>query len=56
MKKAQAAKPPVQKLGDKVASIFVPVVILIALFTFVITYFATNAGLQNSICTLLLCW
>jgi Cu+-exporting ATPase len=49
MKKAQAAKPPVQKLGDKVASIFVPVVILIALFTFVITYFATNAGLQNSI-------
>ncbi|MFD2146546.1 HAD-IC family P-type ATPase [Mucilaginibacter antarcticus] len=39
MKKAQAAKPPVQKLGDKVASIFVPVVILIALVTFVATYF-----------------
>ncbi|MGY4536644.1 Cu+-exporting ATPase [Mucilaginibacter sp. UYNi724] len=48
MKKAQAAKPPVQKLGDKVASIFVPVVILIALATFVITYFATDAGLQRS--------
>jgi Cu+-exporting ATPase len=48
MKRAQAAKPPVQKLGDKVASIFVPVVILIALSTFVITYFATGAGLQNS--------
>ncbi|TFF39315.1 heavy metal translocating P-type ATPase [Mucilaginibacter psychrotolerans] len=48
MKKAQAAKPPVQKLGDKVASIFVPVVILIALLTFVITYFATDAGLQRS--------
>ncbi|MCO5934933.1 cation-translocating P-type ATPase [Mucilaginibacter sp. RB4R14] len=48
MKKAQAAKPPVQKLGDKVASIFVPVVILIALATFVITYFATDAGLQQS--------
>jgi Cu+-exporting ATPase len=49
MKKAQAAKPPVQKLGDKVASVFVPVVILIALFTFVITYFATDAGMQRSI-------
>lgn len=48
MKKAQAAKPPVQKLGDKVASIFVPVVLLIALGTFVITYFATDAGLQRS--------
>ncbi|WP_454802667.1 heavy metal translocating P-type ATPase [Mucilaginibacter phyllosphaerae] len=48
MKKAQAAKPPVQKLGDKVASIFVPVVILIALATFVVTYFATDAGLQNA--------
>jgi Cu+-exporting ATPase len=30
MKKAQAAKPPVQKLGDKVASIFVPVVLLLS--------------------------
>jgi len=48
MKKAQAAKPPVQKLGDKVASIFVPVVLLIALGTFVITYFVTDAGLQRS--------
>jgi Cu+-exporting ATPase len=49
MKKAQAAKPPVQKLGDKVASIFVPVVLLISLATFVITYFATSVGLQASI-------
>jgi Cu+-exporting ATPase len=49
MKKAQAAKPPVQKLGDKVASIFVPVVLLIALLTFVITCFATDAGVQRSI-------
>ncbi|MBD1392301.1 heavy metal translocating P-type ATPase [Mucilaginibacter glaciei] len=48
MKKAQAAKPPVQKLGDKVASIFVPIVILIALLTFVITYFATDAGAQRA--------
>ncbi len=46
MKKAQAAKPPVQKLGDKVAAIFVPAVIGIALLTFVITYFAVHTGLQ----------
>jgi Cu+-exporting ATPase len=46
MKKAQAAKPPVQKLGDKVAAVFVPAVILIALVTFGITYFFTHTGLQ----------
>jgi len=49
MKKAQAAKPPVQKLGDKVASIFVPTVILIALITFVLTYLLTDKGLQQSL-------
>ncbi|HAL83148.1 MAG TPA: cadmium-translocating P-type ATPase [Mucilaginibacter sp.] len=46
MKKAQAAKPPVQKLGDKVAAIFVPVVILIALLTFVITWLAAHTTMQ----------
>lgn len=49
MKKAQAAQPPVQKLGDRVAAIFVPAVILIALLTFVLTYYAGHAGLQHSI-------
>src|ERR1700761_7044330 len=44
MKKAQAAKPPVQKLGDKVASIFVPAVVLISFVTFIITYFIGHAG------------
>lgn len=46
MKKAQAAKPPVQKLGDKVAAIFVPAVILIAAITFVLTYFIGHSGMQ----------
>jgi Cu+-exporting ATPase len=46
MKKAQAAKPPVQKLGDKVASVFVPAVILISLLTFGITYFVVHTPLQ----------
>ena len=49
MKKAQAAKPPVQKLGDKVASIFVPAVILISLLTFVITYYAAHTGMQTAL-------
>jgi Cu+-exporting ATPase len=49
MKKAQAAKPPVQKLGDKVASIFVPAVMLISLTTFVITYFAAHTGVQSAL-------
>lgn len=49
MKKAQAAKPPVQKLGDKVASIFVPAVILISLLTFVITYYAVHTGMQTAL-------
>ena len=48
MKRAQAAKPPVQKLGDKVASIFVPIVIGIAALNFVLTYFITDAGIQRS--------
>jgi P-type Cu+ transporter len=49
MKKAQAAKPPVQKLGDRVAAIFVPAVILIALLTFVLTFYVGHAGLQHAI-------
>ncbi len=49
MKKAQAAKPPVQKLGDRVAAIFVPSVILIALITFTLTYYVGHAGLQHAL-------
>lgn len=49
MKKAQAAKPPVQKLGDKVAAIFVPAVIFISVVTFLLTYFVANTGLQTAL-------
>ncbi|NMB83658.1 MAG: copper-translocating P-type ATPase [Ignavibacteria bacterium] len=34
VEQAQATKPPIQKLVDKIASVFVPVVILIAILTF----------------------
>jgi P-type Cu+ transporter len=36
---AQGSKAPVQRLADKVASIFVPVVIIIAITTFLLWYF-----------------
>jgi Cu+-exporting ATPase len=38
VKDAQKSKPKIQRIGDKVASVFVPVVILIALATFAIWY------------------
>lgn len=49
MKKAQAAKPRVQKLGDQVAAVFVPAVIAIALITFGVTYFAMGQGIRVSL-------
>ncbi|WP_295654420.1 cation-translocating P-type ATPase [uncultured Mucilaginibacter sp.] len=49
MKKAQGAKPPVQKLGDRVAAIFVPVVIGIALLTFALSYWAFGISFQNAL-------
>ncbi|QIL70924.1 copper-translocating P-type ATPase [Diaphorobacter sp. HDW4B] len=45
---AQAAKAPIQRLVDKVSSVFVPVVLLIALATF-IGWMAVGAGLEESL-------
>jgi Cu2+-exporting ATPase len=39
VKKAQSSKPPIQKTVDRIASIFVPVVITIAIISFMIWYF-----------------
>lgn len=39
VKSAQASKPPIQKLVDKVAGVFVPIVIGLALLTFFMWYF-----------------
>lgn len=48
MKKAQAAKPNIQKLGDKVAAIFVPIVVGIAVLTFFIAFYAFDISFQKS--------
>lgn len=45
---AQASKPPMQKLADKISAVFVPLVIGIAILTFVINYFAFNVNFENS--------
>lgn len=39
IREAQSSKPPIQKIADKIASWFVPVVFLIAAITFVSWYF-----------------
>ncbi len=44
VQEAQASKPPIQKLVDKIASIFVPVVIVAALLTFAIWFFIAGAS------------
>lgn len=46
VQEAQGSKAPVQKLVDKIAGIFVPVVILIALISFVVWYFS---GVNNAV-------
>tara|TARA_B110000211_G_C14064751_1_gene547202 strand:+ start:136 stop:2232 length:2097 start_codon:yes stop_codon:yes gene_type:complete len=46
VKNAQQNKPNIQKFGDKVSSIFVPVVITASTLTFVLSYFFFDLGLQ----------
>jgi Cu+-exporting ATPase len=48
VKQAQGEKPPIQQLADKISGVFVPVVIGIAVLTFLINYFAFNiSGTQS---------
>ena len=48
VKEAQNSKPQIQKLGDKISSIFVPVVLAISLSTFLLSYFIFNIELVDS--------
>jgi Cu+-exporting ATPase len=49
VKKAQNTKPAIQMLGDKIAAVFVPAVLLIALITFIIWFYVLNSNLQTAI-------
>ena len=42
VEQAQGERPPVQKMADRISAIFVPVVIGIAVVTFVVNYFVLN--------------
>ena len=46
---AQAAKPPMQKLADKISAIFVPLVVGIAILTFLLNHFVFDESIQNSL-------
>ena len=58
VKQAQGEKPPVQQLADKISAVFVPVVISIAMLTFLLNYFAfsvsVTASLMRSIAVLVI--
>ncbi len=49
VKQAQVEKPPIQQLADKISAIFVPAVIAIAVFTFLINYFIADVTATNSL-------
>ncbi|MBP6432246.1 MAG: cadmium-translocating P-type ATPase [Ferruginibacter sp.] len=49
VKQAQGEKPPMQKMADKISAVFVPLVIGIAILTFLINYFAYNISSGNSL-------
>ncbi len=44
VEEAQGSKAPIQALADKVSGVFVPIVIAIALLTFLFWYFVADAG------------
>lgn len=49
VRQAQHERPEIQKLGDQVSAIFVPVVLGISLLTMLLSYFVFDVSLQNSL-------
>ncbi len=56
VKKAQGSKAPIQRLVDKIAAVFVPIVLVIALITFAICFFIgdTQQALVNMVAVLVI--
>lgn len=57
VEQAQGEKPPMQKLADRISAIFVPLVIGLAILTFVVNYFTLEAfapALMRSIAVLVI--
>ena len=57
VQQAQGEKPPMQKLADKISAIFVPLVVGIAIITFIANYFylsSFSAALMRSIAVLVI--
>jgi P-type Cu+ transporter len=48
VEEAQGSKAPIQRLADRIAAVFVPVVIIIAAGTFLVWFFAAGAGFTHA--------
>lgn len=46
---AQADKPAIQRLADKVSSVFIPVVLMISALTFIISHYGFDVAFQTSL-------
>jgi Cu+-exporting ATPase len=49
VRQAQGSKPPIQRLADQVAAVFVPVVLVIAALTFAVWFWGVGAGFTPSL-------
>jgi len=49
VKQSRSDKPAVQKLADRISSIFVPSIIVISALTFIINFFLADSGISDSI-------
>lgn len=49
VQEAQGSKPPIQRLADQVAAVFVPVVLVLAALTFLVWLLLADAGFTDSL-------
>ncbi len=53
VERTQATRPPVQRLADRVVAVFIPVVLAVAVLSFVVWYFVVGQSLLFSLTTLI---